>query len=1217
MSTPTSEFQETSSNSVSPAVLIGSYPDSVGKILSYQTQQLQRIETRNKQLNDFTAEWQIQPTTTNVAGCNFVNNISSALTFWCKNCSFWCENCNVIRYSKLMPNFLKFTQWKNKQPCHCSSERYIIPQPTDIPQQLMSLTKTDIFMLRPFELDCGVYERHPSGYRLKKGMIKLVVSQLSVEQKIQSISDHTTRNRCENAYNFLMNSRDSKYAHYISLREELLANNQQLNAFNFEQTVGLECALWPNMYPYTEWCESALSGSNSRLSGKVSFVTKVFSGVADYALHFDLLQFQCDRLVYKTVSGAINTARILNSSPARALDTKQFSPTFWQWQHLYLIDAVKQFGLPDVFITISPFEWSFPFPDWLQQLRSETGLGPTELAAFETHHIAHTLEQIIRGYLCGTNDKRWSNHVFSYNRIAKYHNVKTFFYRFEFQKRGTLHVHLLVWLKDITKTQHHLIRADIPRTNPELAHLVYTLQQSDKHSHNLNLQNEESFFEVKNGKPIHHLKHPASEFALNLRAYIVTILPTLKCSMDYQTTDGVAMLLRYVSSYVTKFHDDTPIDALYSYKLQGRQAAVRYVISNQPAEPEMWFFLYSTKIAWSCSRTKRYAVPTTDSCLQDKVLEKYWRRPPQMESFTLVEWLRHVDHAKQSPKPYKEGSTLVGTKMHSIFNSQYFFQYTILHLSHRNVAQTRHPNHDNIPKQLQCFAQALHHFPNFWTNKQQLTSFFLMQGHKDTFITTVLAYIEALSDLFYMFQMQIIKPDQLSCPNSFAQQDTLLDPLQSAAVRHIKNAVFQRRHHYRIDDNSLYQNSSECDSSSEEFPLPNSQENSQSFPFETEVEWQRPILITGSPGAGKSYTILSSVSDLVEQDINIMIATPTGFLSSCYRAQTKDEVSCDTVHSCFTIPISTTDHPKINWSLSRFDLIVIDELSMISETIFHHILSTLSKLLFRPVLLLSGDSAQQQPFIRQGTRITPVTNPLNNRQFISSTHHFHLNQQHRVEDPKYLNFLNHIRHWVPTQTELDEIQAGRVLCPDGILNYDKIIQMFQANPDLTVLTFTNQATQDINNIIVARFFHSATSFATLPFDDGHKAIDTQIFFGMRIVITQNRDKENNVINGQIATLHAMHNTTVIVKLPTGKLVPIYPVTKKYDTETVTLYPIRLAYATTICKAQGQTIRKAALWFDIDNIPPGTAYVALSRVKTLADIYFITPLKPCFFNPVTY
>lgn len=66
--------------------------------------------------------------------------------------------------------------------------------------------------------------------------------------------------------------------------------------------------------------------------------------------------------------------------------------------------------------------------------------------------------------------------------------------------------------------------------------------------------------------------------------------------MDYQTTDGVAMLLRYVSPYVTKAHDCTEIDSLYSYELiKGGQAAINYLMRNKPAEPEMWLFLLPKK----------------------------------------------------------------------------------------------------------------------------------------------------------------------------------------------------------------------------------------------------------------------------------------------------------------------------------------------------------------------------------------------------------------------------------------------------------------------------------------------------------------------------------------------------------------------------------------------------------------------------------------------
>ena len=41
---------------------------------------------------------------------------------------------------------------------------------------------------------------------------------------------------------------------------------------------------------------------------------------------------------------------------------------------------------------------------------------------------------------------------------------------------------------------------------------------------------------------------------------------------------------------------------MYSYQLQGRQAAVRYLMQNTPAEPEMWFFLFPKKAAWSNSQ---------------------------------------------------------------------------------------------------------------------------------------------------------------------------------------------------------------------------------------------------------------------------------------------------------------------------------------------------------------------------------------------------------------------------------------------------------------------------------------------------------------------------------------------------------------------------------------------------------------------------------------
>ena len=44
------------------------------------------------------------------------------------------------------------------------------------------------------------------------------------------------------------------------------------------------------------------------------------------------------------------------------------------------------------------------------------------------------------------------------------------------------------------------------------------------------------------------------------------------------------------------------------------------------------------------------------------------------------------------------------------------------------------------------------------------------------------------------------------------------------------------------------------------------------------------------------------------------------------------------------------------------------------------------------------------------------------------------------------------------------------------------------------------------------------------------------------------------------------------------------------------YPFVPGYTMTICKRQGQTLDNIIVWFDTATLGPGTAYVALSRVK---------------------
>ena len=476
--------------------------------------------------------------------------------------------------------------------------------------------------------------------------------------------------------------------------------------------------------------------------------------------------------------------------------------------------------------------------------------------------------------MCGSTTEKWTEHLFSYNKIASYRNIKTFFYRFEFQRRGTLHLHMLVWLKDIRHAQHQFIRADIPRTHPNLAFLVHKLQPSDKRSHCLNLQYENSFFRLQNGKHVQHLKYPAEEFALNLRAYIATILPALKCRMDYQTTDGVAVLLRYVTSYVSKSQDSTQIDSMYSYELQGRQAAVRYLMQNTPAEPEMWFFLFAKKVAWSNSRTKQFVVPTSESVTENKTVLKYCKREKHFDDLNLIQWLHLFNSNSANPKPYKHGSTLVGAKILSIFNNEHFFQYVLLYLPHRDFQVLRHPNHAQLPEYLQWYAAAAHHFPDIWTNEDNLKSLLIMQGHRDHFVATVLCHIASMHDLLYLLQIQVITGEQLQTPEIPNTDHFNLDQYQLAVVQHIDTALLLRQQYYENKTSSTTEqfsslsesdDDSECETdSNHESYMPDLEQQTHRFrstmrPVETDIHWEKPILLMGKPGSGKSQVICHSV----------------------------------------------------------------------------------------------------------------------------------------------------------------------------------------------------------------------------------------------------------------------------------------------------------------------------------------------------------------------
>ena len=240
-------------------------------------------------------------------------------------------------------------------------------------------------------------------------------------------------------------------------------------------------------------------------------------------------------------------------------------------------------------------------------------------------------------------------HVFGNTHVPTERNILTYFYRFEFQQHGTVHLHMLVWVRDLSLIRTNLLHASIPWENPEDAFLVADTQKSGCRVLSIN-HHPDSIVLDNEGVPHIEFLYTEEDQQRNLWAYIITLLGSLRCRTDVQLADGKAMLLKYVSSYVSKMHDAVWSEGLYCCDVTGFQAANSFLRTVRPLEPEMVLQLSNIKVCWTDKLTKQFHALFPDQTNLNATYQMYLRRA-DTEDQSLLVWLRnHTTSKNKSSK---------------------------------------------------------------------------------------------------------------------------------------------------------------------------------------------------------------------------------------------------------------------------------------------------------------------------------------------------------------------------------------------------------------------------------------------------------------------------------------------------------------------------------------------------------------------------------------
>jgi len=385
------------------------------------------------------------------------------------------------------------------------------------------------------------------------------------------------------------------------------------------------------------------------------------------------------------------------------------------------------------------------------------------------------------------------------------------------------------------------------------------------------------------------------------------------------------------------------------------------------------------------------------------------------------------------------------------------------------------------------------------------------------------------------------------------------------------------------------------------------------------------LFVTGRAGTGKS-TLLRALRDRTAAEM--VVLAPTGLAAI--------NVGGQTIHSFFGFPPRLIQQSDIRRSrngrlMRKLEFLIIDEVSMVRSDLMWAIDQALRVNRGRPReafggvrLLMFGDLHQLPPVVQEGEVAAHLADAFGGPFFFSAsalregagTALLELEQVFRQTDENLVRVLNNIRE-------------GDVGEDDLVLLNERVrpIRTLSEGEPYVILTPTNAVARRINAAYLDALPGPPRRFAagiSGDFAESAQPADAALDLkaGAKVMMLRN-DPDRRWVNGTIARISRLTDKQVFVEIA-GREYEVEQASWEhrryaYDQAaekivesvagTFKQFPVRLAWALTIHKAQGLTLDKVYVDLARGAFAHGQTYVALSRCRSLEGLALARALKP--------